>query len=190
MPKVARLPLISSSWPGILLNRQILSSSKIGHVRYALHWYDEMEQLSARTARTRHGSITVITRHDRDILDDSGPARHAAHFHGFDAVFCNTSTVACIKPVSRTSGIGPRRRRDCARGRRVDERAREWASEREGDAHVPNVYDSPRMSGRRRGASCTCEKGRKSAKVNSDRPINWLIRWVSRSNDECRRQGS
>ncbi|TGZ51747.1 hypothetical protein DBV15_04981 [Temnothorax longispinosus] len=58
MPKVARLPLVSSSWPGILLNGQTLLRLTIGHVKYAPHWYDEMEQLSARMARTKHGSIT------------------------------------------------------------------------------------------------------------------------------------
>lgn len=142
IPNVARLPLISSSWPGILLNGQTLLRSKIGHVKCTLHWYEEMEQLSARMARTRHGNITVITRHDRDILDDSGPTRYA--FHGLYAAFCDTSTMACVKPVSRTSGVGPRWKDEIVR-----EVADEQASAKEGDAHVLNVYDCSGASERR-----------------------------------------
>lgn len=107
MPKVASLPLISFSCSGILLNGQILLRSKMfGHVKCVPHWYDEMEQLSAKTVRTKHGNITVIMWCDRNIFDDFGFVWYAAHFHGLDATLCNASTVACVKPVSRTSDIG------------------------------------------------------------------------------------
>lgn len=73
MPKVARLLFTSPNWPGILLYGQTLLLSEIGYVNDKPYWYDVMiEQLLARTARTRYGNIAIITWQNSNILADTG----------------------------------------------------------------------------------------------------------------------
>lgn len=67
----------------------------------------------------------------------------------------------------------------------------ERASEREGDAHVPNVYECPKTSGRRSiawGARAKRDEGQQRP-IPIDRLIDCSREYHDRI-DECRRQGS
>lgn len=108
----------------------------------------------------------VITQHNRDILEDSGSVYYAAHFHGLSrsVILPRWHTV---KPVSWTSGIGPKRRRDCARsGGRTSERERGGRAR----AECLRLRENVRETAYR--VRCTCEEEGQRRSTPIDRLID------------------